>query len=293
MNHDNHIQQAEAWKNKRYSSIFTRSNFSRLLKNNDYSLLNSVIKEYDIDKIGNKIDTYEDYLKYTYKFMIKKYRNEYVYKNSLINLILKKYGTKNTVAFNEFRVGNSIADIVMFNGISRAFEIKTELDTDKRLKSQLADYKRIFKQSFIVIHESLIDKYKDIDNEIGIIVLSINRGNVKLDILREAENNYIIDPYILIRSLRAEEYKDLIKRYYGYLPSMNAFSAFKICEKMILNIPSSELHQLFTLEMKHRKTNMKLMPEYNSYLRQMCLSMHISKKEYIQIENLLKNNINI
>ena len=79
------------------------------------------------------IHIYSDLLKKSYSVISKYYRCEYVYKNELIKLLLKKYGTRNSVYFNEFRVGNSIADMVMFNGESKAFEIKTEYDTPRRL----------------------------------------------------------------------------------------------------------------------------------------------------------------
>ena len=287
------LNSQEMWRCVRYSSIFSRSNFDRLLKKDDYSIFQNTIRDYDAEKVGVKLHTYSDFANYAYRYMVKHYRNEYVYKNSLINELLKEFGTKKTIIFNEFTVGNSIADMVLFIGKSRAYEIKTELDSNRRLSSQLADYKKIFQESFIVVHESCIEKYEYSDSTTGIIALSVNRGKVKFDPIRPATENNHIDPHVLIRCLRTYEYKELVKRYYGALPELDAFSAFTVCEKMIEAIPSPSLNQLFIEIIKERKTNMQHLRGYDSYLRQICLSMHINSKEFEMITKKLLKPIQI
>ena len=128
-----------------YSSIFSSTYFLKLLRYDDYSFIDSKIERYDQSKIGKTIETYYDYIRYIYRELRKQYRNEYIYKNTFINeMLLNAYGVTDTIAINEFRVGSSIADIVMFNGTSKAFEIKTELDSDQRLDGQLADYTKTY-----------------------------------------------------------------------------------------------------------------------------------------------------
>lgn len=287
------LNSQEMWRCVRYSSIFSRSNFDRLLKNDDYSIFQETIRDYDADKVGVKFHTYSDFANYAYRYMIKHYRNEYIYKNSLINKLIKEFGTNKTIIFNEFTVGNSIADLVLFNGKSRAYEIKTELDSNKRLFSQLADYKKIFQESYIVVHEKYIKKYESSDKATGLIALSENRGNIKLDPVRKPTENHHIDPHVLIRCLRTYEYKELVKRYYGSLPEMDTFSAFSVCEKVIETIPSSSLNQLFIDIIKERKTNMRNLRDYDRHLRQICLSMHISSKEFDKMTKKLSEPIQI
>src|SRR5690606_10538445 len=124
-----------------YSTVFSSTSFSKLLKNNDLSFIDAKIKRYDENHIKSvKIETYIHYLQYIYSELSKFYRNEYLYKNSFINeILLNQYGLNDTIVLNEFRVGNSIADIVLFNGSSKAFEIKSELDSNRRLQGQIAD----------------------------------------------------------------------------------------------------------------------------------------------------------
>ena len=275
-----------------YSSIYSSTMFSRLLKNDDYSFINSKIDNYDINKVGTKFDTYYDYIRYTYNELRKYYRNEYIYKNTIINeLLLKQYGVKDSIVINEFRVGNSIADLVLFNGTSKAFEIKTELDSDKRLVGQLNDYSKIFRQNYIVIHESLIDKYLNIDSNVGIIALFEQPRSLKLEEIRPAVNNVNINSDTLINSIRTPEYKNIIKNHFGELPDVNSFKMFDECKLLMREIPSSVLHNLYLDELKKRKSNTSKLKSYYKELRQITLSLNLDDKSYNQLYEKLNKPI--
>ncbi len=277
-----------------YSAVFSSTVFSRML-NDDYSFIDAKINRYDRSKIvSGKITTYLDYIKFIYAELIKNYRNEYLYKNFFINdLLLNKYGVKDTVVINEFRVGNSIADTVLFNGTSKAFEIKTELDSNRRLKGQIADYAKVFDQCYIITDESMIDKYL-IGNEFpGIIALRKQKESIKLLEVKKAKINKNIDPETLIRCIRTKEYKSIITAYYGELPKMNSFNMFEICLQLIKKIPSAELKKLFLNEIKKRKTNTSNLRFYEKELRQLALSMQLDKKKYQNLITKLNNPINL
>ncbi|PKQ62494.1 hypothetical protein BZG02_12265 [Labilibaculum filiforme] len=264
-----------------YSSVFSSTAFKKLLRYDDYSFINYNIKKYDHAKIGTQFENYYEYIRFVYGELRKSYRNEYIFKNTLINeLLINKYGINDTIAINEFRVGTSIADTVMFNGTSKAFEIKTELDSSTRLKGQLNDYTKIFKENFIVTHESLVEKYIQEDNSIGIIKIVENPRSLKLEEVRVAKSNDTIDANILIRSLRTEEYKSIVKKYYGALPKMTSFDMFQICSEMIHNIPQENLNSLFIDQMKKRKSNMNELSSFPKELRQIGLAMNLDKKNY-------------
>ena len=268
-----------------YSSIFSSTSFFKLLQNDDYSFINTKIERYDLKKIGKNINTYQDYIQYTYKELRKQYKNEYVYKNTFINnMLLDKYGLKDTIAINEFRVGNSIADIVMFNGTSKAFEIKTELDSNKRLSGQLADYTKIFKECYIITHKSLSEKYLHEDDHIGIIELIDHQKSVTMREVRASKENCSIDSDTLICSLRTQEYKNIIKKYYGELPEMNSFNMFEICRDLLKNISHEQLHLLFIEELKNRKTNTNIINMFHKELRQLSLAMNLNINSFNQLE---------
>lgn len=277
-----------------YATIFSSTSFSKLLQRNDYSFINAKIERYDFSKIGKEIHTYHDYIQYIYKELRKRYRIEYVYKNTFINdLLLNKYGIKDTIAINEFKVGNSIADIVMFNGTSKAFEIKTELDSNKRLSGQLSDYTKIFKSCYIVTHESLSEKYLREDDNVGIIELVERRKSVVMQEVREAKENNFIDSDVLIHAIRTSEYKNIVKQYYGILPEMNSFNMFEICKGLMKHIPHERLNDLFIEELKKRKSNMDIINTFSHELRQLCFAMNINSKSFYELDYKLSEKINL
>lgn len=277
-----------------YSSIFSSTSFSRLLQHDDYSFMNMKIEQYDQSKVGKNINTYYDYIRYTYNALKKNYKNEYVFKNTLINeIIIDHYGVKDTVAINEFRVGNSIADIVLFNGTSKAFEIKTILDSNKRLAGQLADYTNIFKECYIVTHESIVDKYLKEDSHIGVIVLVEQANSIRMEEIRHAKENSNIDVDTLMRTIRTVEYKNIVTQYYGKLPEMNSFNMFKKCKELINEIPSDVLNKLFINELKKRTSNTEIIPTFDKELRQLCLSMNINAAAYQMLNCKLNKPIKL
>ena len=277
-----------------YATVFSSTSFSKLLQRNDYSFINAKIVRYDFPKVGKEIHTYHDYIRFIYNELRKRYRNEYIYKNTFINdLLINKYGIKNTIAINEFRVGNSIADIVMFNGTSKAFEIKTELDSNKRLSGQLSDYTKIFKSCYIVTHESLSEKYLREDDNIGIIELVERSKSVLMQEVRAAKENSFIDPETLIRAIRTSEYKSIVKQYYGLLPEMNSFNMFEICKSMMKQIPQDKLNDLFVKELRKRKSNTDIINTFPDELRQLCFAMNINSKSYHELNYKLSEKINL
>lgn len=277
-----------------YAGIFSSTSFARVIQHEDFDFINKKIERFDFPEFGKSFFTYSDYLKYTYKHLKKEYCCEYVYKNELINeLLLKKYGTKNTVVINEFKVGNSVADMVLFNGTSKAFEIKTELDSEKRLTGQLNDYTRIFKECYIVTHESLIDKYAGKDENTGIIAFARHGNSIKMLEIKRAIANEKIDAAILIRSLRTQEYKNIIIKYFGELPHVSNFKMFDACLSLMKQIPDNELNNLFINELKKRTSNTQLLHSFNYELRQLCLSLKINLKDYNELNLKLSQPIKL
>lgn len=265
-----------------FSSAFKRSAFTNILKFNDYAIYDWLISEYP-----TKATTYFDFLKNIYSILSKNYRCEYIYKNELIKSLLVKYGSNNTVFFNEFRVGNSIADIVLFNGESKAFEIKTELDSPKRLDKQMSDYKKIFDRCYIVIPENSYNLYfSSVDPNIGIIVMKrASNGKFFYEETREANLNTGLDVDVLMSCLRTEEYKDLSRILEVPIDDVPGYELFSVCSKALKKIDVQLLRQCFIKIMKKRQTNTKLLKTYPMQLRQMMLCLNLSKNK---ANNLLK-----
>lgn len=278
-----------------YSTIFSRRVFREIIEYGDFSYIDVIAARYDNNIVTTKYPTYIQYIKYIYRLLSKEYKCEYIYKNTIINeLLIKEHGTQNTIAINEFRVANSIVDIALFNGISRAFEIKTELDSDKRLSNQLIDYTKLFQECYVIVPEQLISKYSNIvDERVGIDILYQEKGRLKISSYRSAIKNESIDVDILIRSLRANEYKNIVIKKFGALPNVSCFKMFDACTDKLGQISSNELHQMFIDEIKLRTSNTSALTKFSSELRQICLSLNINTDLYQELESKLNSKINI
>lgn len=271
-----------------YSSLFMRSEISRILKD-DLSSINLKIDRYDKNLFNRKI-TYLKYYKHLYKVLGKYYPNEYFYKNEFINKWLKKeLGSSNSVIFSEFRIGKAIADLTMFNGTSKVFEIKTELDKEYRLSGQISAYKKIFNEIYLIVPGICLKKYENYDKNIGIISFDSDYKNFQL--IRKSEKSIGPDSSTIMEVLYTHEYKEIVKQYYGSLPKMTDFTQFEICSRYISQIPIDSLNVLFINTVKKRSVHNLFFNKINSELNQICLSLNLNKSEKEKLINNLNTQI--
>jgi hypothetical protein len=276
-----------------YANILSNSTFDKLVRLNDYKYLHLKLSKFDKDLISHTNFTYKEYFEHIFSTLQNNYRNEYVYKNFIINkILLGKYNLETTTAINEFKINTSIADLVLLNGTSKVFEIKTELDSPDRLDNQLKQYKKVFKEINLVTHHSIINKYlKKVSDDIGIIVLT-NRFTLKT--LREAKVNIDLDNSTIMKCLRKSEYSNIILKYFGELPSVTDFRFYKTCNDLICKIPSMVLHDMMLEEIKNR--NLKERDLFSSSLipkeiKHICLCLDFNKHEYKRLCEILSNKI--
>lgn len=273
-----------------YSSAFSRALFTDIIKYGDCSRLDAIHDRYDGKRKKEK--TYFSYLKYLYRQISINYRCEYVYKNELIELLIKKYAHSNTVIFNEFRMQKSIVDLAMFNGNSRAFEIKTEYDTTRRLIGQLVDYTRVFQLCYVVIPANMLETYeKDIPPYIGIVLMRESGGVLELDEARPAVENKNIDAGMMMKCLRTKEYENIVIEEFGKLPDVPYYEMYEACEEKLYDMPPDKLHQYFLKEIEKRKNNMCLLKKAPRELRQMYLQLGLSKGQIDILQTYLNNPI--
>ena len=275
---------------RKNNSAFSRALFTDIIKYGDCSRLDAIHDRYDGKRKKEK--TYFSYLKYLYRQISINYRCEYVYKNELIELLIKKYAHSNTVIFNEFRMQKSIVDLAMFNGNSRAFEIKTEYDTTRRLIGQLVDYTRVFQLCYVVIPANMLETYeKDIPPYIGIVLMRESGGVLELDEARPAVENKNIDAGMMMKCLRTKEYENMVIEEFGKLPDVPYYEMYEACEEKLYDMPPDKLHQYFLKEIEKRKNNMCLLKKAPRELRQMYLQLGLSKGQIDILQTYLNNPI--
>jgi len=273
-----------------YSTLFSRNEVLSWSKM-DFTSINFKIERYDANWFKSNKATYLDYLKFVYSVLARNYQNEYIFKNEFLNeWLLSELGEDNSKIISEFRIGKSVADLAMFNGHSKIFEIKTEFDSDIRLPVQLENYKKVFNQIFIIIPECKISIYEKYDNAVGLITFNSKKDN-SFNLHRQASINLEIDPMALMSILHTNEYKSIVRNHFGYLPVLTSFNQYKICSEMINEIPKIELNKLFIAQIKKRGPGNALSSRYYKEFNQLFLALKMNRTERNKMIDLLKTQL--
>jgi hypothetical protein len=280
------------------------------LNNSDFAAIAKLFSPVYIDFIANNqyeeinhiVTTYKKYFKFVDSFTVleaynnlydvlkKSYRNEYVFKNGLYkSLILFNHKINDCVVIPEFNVGASKADLAVFNGTSTVYEIKSEIDSTERLKSQMDDYETFFEFLNVVISHKHLNKVKKIIPPAAGIYILDEKNKIHLE--REATTNlHNITHKSLFYSLRKPEYLYIIERKYGFIPKIPNTQIFGYCYDLFSQIDIKEAHYLITEALKLRQFKdeqinlIKLLPES---LKTISISKRYNKSKCNNIINNL------
>ena len=155
------------------------------------------------------------------------YRQEYVYKEILTRrILLGAHSLRTAVMLSEFRVGHCKADIVILNGTSTVYEIKSERDRLDRLAGQLDAYLQVFARVNVVAGANHVAQVlKSVPEQVGVLMLS---DRLSISTVRAAtEDIGRIVPAAVFDSLQLHETAKVLQRL-GVRPPM---------------VPNTELHQ--------------------------------------------------
>ena len=188
-----------------------------------------------------------------YKYMANNYRNEYIYKNTLLNeLLVKKHDIEKTTALAEIRIGRSKADFILVNGKAEVYEIKTELDNFDKLETQLHNYYKAFDYVNVVTSANRCNILKSFlsKSKVGIYKLDENMGLKEIKKAKQ-ENNFL-DHKTIFKILRKKEYERIILNEFGELPNVSQFDYYRECFKKFQKINIKEAYKKFKQELKKR-----------------------------------------
>lgn len=272
-----------------YSSLFSRGEAQQWIKR-DFASIDFKINRYDHRWLDSKDASYIDYLKHIYHVLESHYQNEYIFKNALINeIIIKEIGQSDSKIFNEFRLGKSVADLAVFNGTSKVFEIKTELDTVNRLASQIENYRKVFNEIYLVVPKAKLALYSGYD-DIGVISFDIQRQH-KFLIEKKAASYNNVESATLMQILHTNEYKRIVESYFGCLPEITSFNQFNKCFDLIRRIPAFDLNLLFIEQMKLRDISNSFSIHYHKEFNQLSIALRLTKRERSDMLQALKTPI--
>lgn len=216
-------------------------------------------------------NTNGDNFELLYSILKNEYRNEYYYKNTLLNkLLLGVHSVNTTTALTELPVAESKADFVMINGKAVVYEIKTELDNLDRLDRQLSSYYRAFNHVCVLSCESnaetILSKYRD--TAVGVYVIS-SRETIRR--LKEPiEDNGNLSLETMFQMLRKHEYENILLTYYSKLPKVSQYNYYNNCLDLFQELGRDNVNV------------------YDAVLKELKRRNHISSDTFTKIPKSLK-----
>ena len=213
------------------NKIFTVPYFDRMISENSVpESFSKCVKRY----IKTENATIGEAISEIYHFMDCEYRNEYYYKNTILNqLLIKKHDLYNTAALTELPIGDSKAHFIMINGRGVVYEIKTDLDNLLRLENQIKDYYKVFSYVYVVVGNKQLPRVKEFlkDQKVGIYELT---ASGKLICRKKALcNKENLSYEAMFQVLRKAEFESILLKHFHKLPEVNSFQYYRECQKWL------------------------------------------------------------
>lgn len=177
-----------------------------------------------------------------WELIVREYRNEYVFKNQLVSkIVFGRHSPTTASALPEMRMGASRADLVIVNGTSTTYEVKTDLDQFARLVTQLPDYETRSEFVNVVVSDSrAVAAEREVPKHVGVIM--IRRGGA-LSTARPAESNIDrMSSAAMFRMLRTKEAIEILSTATGYQLDVPSGHAWKRARDLFESLPVDTAH---------------------------------------------------
>lgn len=190
--------------------------------------------------------------------LFRSYRNEYIYKNAIARKILLGVHSLNTASMlTEFRAGACKADVVVLNGTSTAYEIKSAFDGMDRLTRQIDAYRRVFDRVNVITSRSQLDKVAAVvGDDIGLMVLT---DRYSISTLRGPSSlKQSVRPEVIFDSLRRDEYEKIVREHFGEVPQVSNARMYQACREMFCSLDPTMAHDSMVAALKTRDNSQRL-----------------------------------
>lgn len=224
---------------------------SFIVQNAASSILCKVVRRYKIPCAGEPSNG--EILSEIYNYIDSSYRNEYFYKNTLLNkLLIHVHRVNTTVALSEVPIARSKADFILINGKAVVYEIKTELDTFERLETQIGDYYKAFDHVCVVTSEAQEHElFKKLHNTpVGLYVLT--KRNTLHRVKEPDKCADHLEHAAIFKILNKPEYESIVLQLQNFLPDVTPVKYYKECCRIFCNESIEKVYPLFLTELKKR-----------------------------------------
>lgn len=221
-------------------------------------------------------------------------RDEYVYRAALTQKVLLGVHSLNTASMlTEFRVGNSRADVVILNGTSTVYEIKSERDSLVRLQSQLIDYRKVFAKIYVIAAESHVrDVLKNTSNDIG--VLSLGKKNQICTERETKERPDLVCPVSIFESLRSAEASAILQSLEIRVPDVPNTLRHGAMRECFVHLDPETVHQhmVQTLKKTRRLVSLRsLVDQMPQSLKPAVLTTQLRRSDYQHLISAINTSL--
>lgn len=269
------------------SSVFSPEHLKEIAIDNDCTRYYRIVEHFF--KKSKLIKNHE-LLTELYNDLLTNHRTDYIYKNELIKYI----GFKNNVIFDEFKIGNSIANVVALDNFVTVYEIITDLNKLNTLDSNIVSYQHFADKIYILTSQSYMDrifiKYKY--TNIGILVLNDNNEIIKLK--KATACLSFLNSEILFNVLSEKEYLLLAKKYFNFVPIQNKKVANE-CFNLLKELPLFDFHCYVQELLINRNPSNDMFSKYNipNELKYLCKLLNFEGIELRRLIYFLNSEIHV
>jgi hypothetical protein len=182
----------------------------------------------------------------------------------------------------------------LLNGEAKVFEIKTEYDSLEKLEKQLGDYKQFANKVYVVSNSKFIEKLLSDYNDTTIGIIEFTENNTLKELQPAKENNLTFNHKAIFKTLRKQEYLEILQKYFGKVPDVPNTKIFRESLKLAESINIVDFQKMAYQKLKERK--LKCSKEFLSdkipyELKHICYSLDMSSKEYSYLYQFLNQKI--
>lgn len=272
--------------------FFTRNTFHSMIAGNTNNLYRATIQHCGIDSDGK---SNQSVIHEIYSYLAHYYRNEYYYKNTLLNiLLLGRHKPTTTTALTEIPVGTAKADFVLINGKAVVYEIKTELDNLDRLEHQINEYYKAFRYVVVVTYPENFETVKRFltNHCVGIYVITKEGTISKKQVREPMEYVEFLDKSTIFPIMRKSEFEQSIQRGGFDLPSTTAFKYYRACNQLFDEIYTNiQAQRQLEIALKSRiKVDAVMFRTIPYELRFIAYFSDMSQNDYVSAATFLETN---
>lgn len=223
-----------------------------------------------------------------------RYRNEYIYRAALTHkVLLGRHSLNTAVMLNEFRVGDCKADVVVLNGTSTVYEIKSERDSLARLASQVAAYRRVFMRVNVVTADRHVEEVAtSVSSDVGILQLT-RRGRIST--VRPASDDVgRIAPLAVFDCLQTREVEAVLRYAGESVPRVSNVGRRAAFRPVFAGLSSERAHEAMVAVLKSTRSQAPLrdfIAQCPSSLQAAALAVPLSRSERTRLHSTMGSTL--